>query len=232
MGSAKIIVYKKILEKLFTQELDPGESINRRDLAEELMVSISPVNEAMAMLETEGIVQTIPRKGTFVSMLDWRDLMEILELRVAIESQAARIYSGEILREQKDQLLRIAKEVDDESKNYIDHVYSDIIFHYSLMELSGNRHLMNVFSSVITKSFLLVKRVMIDEGVADGNAPHVDLINELVDANPSSITDIFYKNLFAGKQYLLNNKNQQPLKGRIKSSSLDYVLSIMKGIKE
>jgi DNA-binding GntR family transcriptional regulator len=71
-------------------DLRPGQRVAQDEIAERLGVSISPVREALRVLEQEGQVTYYPRRGYFVTELRIEDLEEIYELRSVIEERAAR----------------------------------------------------------------------------------------------------------------------------------------------
>ena len=70
-------------------EWRPGQRVGQEDIAERLGVSLAPVREALAVLEQEGQVTYIPRRGYFVTELRIEDLKEIYALRELLESRAA-----------------------------------------------------------------------------------------------------------------------------------------------
>ncbi|MGE5407953.1 MAG: GntR family transcriptional regulator [Syntrophothermus sp.] len=71
-------------------ELRPGDRVRQEEIAEGLGVSLAPVREALAVLEQEGQVTYLPRRGYFVAELDLREMTEIYELRALLEERAAR----------------------------------------------------------------------------------------------------------------------------------------------
>jgi DNA-binding GntR family transcriptional regulator len=71
-------------------ELRPGGRVNQEDLAARLGLSVAPVREALRVLEQEGQVTYLPRRGYFVTELDLADLREIYALRRLLEERAAR----------------------------------------------------------------------------------------------------------------------------------------------
>jgi len=71
-------------------ELRPGQRIAQEDVAERIGISVAPVREALRVLEQEGQVTYLPRRGYFVTELRVADLEEIYALRRVLEERAAR----------------------------------------------------------------------------------------------------------------------------------------------
>ena len=71
-------------------DLRPGQRVAQEDVAGRLGVSVAPVREALRVLEQEGQVTYLPRRGYFVTELRIDDLEEIYALRALLEAQAAR----------------------------------------------------------------------------------------------------------------------------------------------
>lgn len=70
--------------------LRPGQRVGQEEVAEKLGVSLAPVREALRVLEQEGQLTYLPRRGYFVTELRIDDLEEIYELRRMLEEKAAR----------------------------------------------------------------------------------------------------------------------------------------------
>lgn len=65
--------------------------LDERQLAEDLGVSRTPVREAIARLEQEGLVRSVPRRGVFVARKTKREIVEMITVWAALESMAARL---------------------------------------------------------------------------------------------------------------------------------------------
>ena len=91
-------VYEEVREAIIGLRLKPGEPLREAAIAEQLGVSKTPVREALARLEREGLVETASFKGAVVSGYSDEDLREIYELRELLEGAAARI-AAETIRE-------------------------------------------------------------------------------------------------------------------------------------
>jgi DNA-binding GntR family transcriptional regulator len=89
-GTAAQHALEGLRRALIAGELGPGDRVRQEDLAEAMGVSLSPVREALAVLEQEGQVTYLPRRGYFVTELDVAQVREIYELRDVLEERAAR----------------------------------------------------------------------------------------------------------------------------------------------
>ncbi len=82
--------YQAIKDGIIGLDLRPGDAIVEDDLAAQIGISKTPVRQALARLEREGLVVRIPYTATYVADLDPADAADILELRAALEGLAAR----------------------------------------------------------------------------------------------------------------------------------------------
>jgi DNA-binding GntR family transcriptional regulator len=83
--------YYAIRELIVTLELPPGSVVSERELMERLELGRTPIREALRDLARDRLVEVYPRRGIFVSGVDVGDIAGLSEVRVALESQAARL---------------------------------------------------------------------------------------------------------------------------------------------
>ena len=119
-------------------------------LAKSLEVSRTPVREAIRMLELEGLVVMLPRKGAEVARITVDDLQEALEVRMAIEDLAVRLASLRIDDEGKAKLQKAAEAFDAalEKKDVVKIVEKDERFHDVIFEATKNRRLVSLAHSL------------------------------------------------------------------------------------
>lgn len=89
-GTTAENVLEWLRRAIVARVLRPGQKVLQEEIAGELGVSIAPVREALRVLEQEGQVTYLPRRGYFVTELSAEDLREIYELRRVLEERAAR----------------------------------------------------------------------------------------------------------------------------------------------
>jgi DNA-binding GntR family transcriptional regulator len=83
--------YARLLERIVSLDMPPGSVVNEARLREELKIGRTPIREALQRLARENLVRSIPHRGTFVTDVNITDLARITEVRVVLESHAARL---------------------------------------------------------------------------------------------------------------------------------------------
>jgi DNA-binding GntR family transcriptional regulator len=89
-GGATSRVWVALREAIVSLELPPGAPIDKGALCERLKVSRFPVSEALSRLQTEGLVEIRPQRGTSVALIRLADARENMFLRRALEAAAVR----------------------------------------------------------------------------------------------------------------------------------------------
>lgn len=122
--------------------LRPGQRVNQEAVAERVGLSVAPVREALRVLEQEGQVTYLPRRGYFVTELRVEDLVEIYELRRVLEARAVRSALPTI---DDDTLQRIAEAAQDcaaaaDHGDVIAELAANRQFHFAIMEAPGQPH--------------------------------------------------------------------------------------------
>ena len=83
-------VQNVLFDAILTGMLAPGERLLVDEIAEHFGISKIPVREALKALEVSGWVQSLPRRGTYVTPLTWTELRQAFEMRRVIEPYIAR----------------------------------------------------------------------------------------------------------------------------------------------
>jgi DNA-binding GntR family transcriptional regulator len=104
--------YARILERIVCLEMPPGSVVNETRLREELKIGRTPIREALQRLARENLVRSIPHRGTFVTDVNITDLARITEVRIVLESHAARLAAEKLTtadRQAVSQLLALLR---------------------------------------------------------------------------------------------------------------------------
>jgi DNA-binding GntR family transcriptional regulator len=116
--------------------------LDERQLSQDLGVSRTPIREAMTLLEQEGFVKTLPRRGIFVVRKTKREIIEMIEVWAALEGLAARLITFKAGAAEIAGLRHLFDGFQDSGHSPQGHIdeYSDanIQFHQAIIKLSGN----------------------------------------------------------------------------------------------
>lgn len=83
--------YESIKQEIVSLKFLPGSVIDEAALQEELGLGRTPIREALKRLSLEKLVVIAPRRGMFVTEIGIRDLQQLFEMRLPLESLAARL---------------------------------------------------------------------------------------------------------------------------------------------
>jgi DNA-binding GntR family transcriptional regulator len=127
---------------LISGALAPGDKIRQEELAASLGVSLSPVREALAVLEQEGQVTYLARRGYFVTELDVDDLREIYDLRALLEGRAVRRTLPLLDEDALERVAIAAKDCADaaEGADVAAELAANRRFHLGLLDSPGQGH--------------------------------------------------------------------------------------------
>ena len=144
------VVFNTLRQAILRGELKPGERLMEIQLANKLGVSRTPIREAIRKLELEGLVLMIPRKGAEVAEITEKNMLDVLEVRRALEELAVklaceRITEEEIqeLKEAADAFQKILSEKDITKIAEADEAFHDVIF-----KSTGNDRLIQLLNSL------------------------------------------------------------------------------------
>lgn len=144
------IVYEELKREILVGEIAPGTRMMEIELADEMGVSRTPVREAIRKLEKEGLVTIEPRKGAYASDVSIKDMVDVLEVREDLEAMAAAMAAQRVSEEEKKNLIDATLEYKRavESEKTEDIIKADERFHQLIVNYSGNKTLVQLFSQV------------------------------------------------------------------------------------
>ncbi|MBE9573995.1 MAG: GntR family transcriptional regulator [Proteobacteria bacterium] len=142
--SLTAVVLDDIRRRILTGDFRPGERINESEIALKLGISRSPVREALRVLEGEGLITTLPRKGSFITNISAQDVEELFEIREILECHAIDCIKKRA-KKSPDELGALIEEIGRELLKEPD-IFTVISgFHFNLVELSNNYRLIELY---------------------------------------------------------------------------------------
>src|SRR6186997_2338494 len=156
--------------------------LDERQLAQDFGISRTPVREAMAQLEREGFVRSVPRRGIYVVRKSRKEVIEMITAWAALESMAARLITtnattGEIaaLREM------FATFENGQARAHLDE-YSEvnIEFHQTIIRMSRNHVLIDLAENLFTHMRMIRRKTIGEQDRVDRSIrDHMNIIDAL-----------------------------------------------------
>jgi DNA-binding GntR family transcriptional regulator len=120
--------------------LKPGDQLEVNALAERFGVSRTPIREAIRTLVESGVLETRPRKGSFVRVLSAKQLLDLFQVAAELEGMACRLAALSLTKENVEEIERgLAKCTQAaEVQNNAEYAMANLDFHTAIHNASGN----------------------------------------------------------------------------------------------
>ncbi len=144
-------IYDRLREGIIRGRYPQGSRLAEQRLAEELEVSRVPLREAVPLLEVDGFVRTLPRRGAVVSSWTVRSAHDLFDLRLCLEVGAARFAARQIAEGASPEPLRAALQRSRKgitSNDAYRIAANSTFFHEVIVELTGNALMRSLMRSV------------------------------------------------------------------------------------
>jgi DNA-binding GntR family transcriptional regulator len=129
-------------------DIKPGSKISEPELARQYSVSRGSLREAIGRLEARKLVERKPNLGARVVTLSYEQLIEIFQVREALEGMAARLAAQNMSETEIEELQALLKEHGNEIKEQHGQAYfqqqGDLDFHYRIVQGSKNQQLIGL----------------------------------------------------------------------------------------
>ncbi|HEY0471364.1 MAG TPA: GntR family transcriptional regulator [Kribbella sp.] len=143
-------VLNELRRRIVDGEYAQGERLTENRLAEDFGVSRNPVREALRVVETEGFVQILPRRGAVVATLDETAVRDLFAVRERLETLAAGLAAERATPDDIARLRALLKDASaaTEAKDLDRVAELNSELHLAVIEISGNRWLASLSSAM------------------------------------------------------------------------------------
>lgn len=207
-------IIQRIKEAITDGKLSPGDKLpSERAMAEMFDVSRTSVKEAVTVLEASGIITVRPGVGMFIredpldDLLDkfYRildessaDFFDLLELRQAIEGDAAYLAAKRMTSEEGEKLTELYNELLTMEKQGEAALKEDIAFHYFIVQTSKNQLMVEVFNLISDKiqSYLKESREFSKKDIwlnQDVMTEHANIFQTIIDKKPHAAREAMWE---------------------------------------
>lgn len=197
--------YRAIKDKIMYFELKPGQKIIESKLALSLNLSRTPLREALAMLENEGLIVKDEGQGYTISMLNEKELGDYFKIRSSLELMCAEMYMA---RKTQGDVTALRKHVDKAVKIYAsENVYeiieSDTKFHDLFYRGAKSQVLYQTIAGISTQTIIMRAAAMQTQSGRDSSIKdHLVIVKAIEDDDLEALKEIIYHHLhFAPEHY-------------------------------
>jgi DNA-binding GntR family transcriptional regulator len=211
IGADHIALREQVLAELRRRIVDgeyaQGERLTETRLADDFGVSRNPVREALRVVEAEGFVQILPRRGAVVVTLDDTAVRDLFGVRQQLETLAAGLAAE---RATADDLAMLRRLVEDANKATDAEDFDTVAelnsaFHRAVIEVSGNRWLHSI-SAAMYHHVHWVFRVGAAQRAPHSVEEHVRLIDAIAAGDPEAATTAARRHVEAAAQAALGQR--------------------------
>lgn len=206
-------VYQTLRKAILSGELTGGTALKQDDIARQHAVSKVPVREALRRLEMERLVEFRPRRGAIVSTVSDDDLLEMLDIRMALECRALELAIPNMAASD----IELAQEVLDEYQASPDkELWSELNrrFHGCILEPCGNRQLLSLINDFEQRVGPLVRlRVTEATGLERPMKEHAHILQSCRDGEVSDAVAALRDHIETSKREVAASLRRRHIKG-------------------
>lgn len=138
-GSARNFVYQTLRYNILHLDLKPGTKMSEQDISDEFQVSRTPVREVFVHLFQDGLVEIYPQRGTYVSLINLKNMEEGRFVRELMEKAIIQEAAGHLTKDDIFQLESnlASQEISYRNKNYLQMLALDDEFHAMIFRACG-----------------------------------------------------------------------------------------------
>ena len=140
-------------QSIISGDIPPNTRLTELDVSKQLSVSRGSLREALRILESEGLVVDIPRRGFYVVSLSTKDIEEVYSLRLMLELEAIKRVLKNITPEDLESLQQILSDMTDAARqgDRFKVVRLDVEFHRCLWKIADHKLLLQTLEGFILK---------------------------------------------------------------------------------
>lgn len=160
-------VYETLKQNIINGKLAPETPLRQEELSETLGVSRQPISHALVLLEREGLVAELGRKGKMVTRVDAQHLSDLYQVRAELDGLAAALCSENRSEKLQKALNRVLQQGESaiNSKSVEKLLHADAAFHRTLYDFSGNPEIGRIADSSWNHLVRAMHQVLNDERI-------------------------------------------------------------------
>lgn len=194
--------YKILKEKLVNCEFPPGGMLNEAQLSSELGISRTPIREAISVLETEGYLKIVPKKGILVTDILLNDVLQIFQARMEIEPITLKMAGPNLSTEE---LIKWRDKFMNKSDDVITGFRLDTEMHMYIIEHCNNQYIIEMMKKIFEKNTrIIISSKQNRMHYEDAQKEHIEILNALIERNYDYGAELMRKHINNCRRSALN----------------------------
>lgn len=175
----KLQAYRILKERIVNCIYPPGSMLNEAQLATELGFSRTPTREAISILEMEGFLRIVPKKGILVSDILLSDIVQIFQARMEIEPVTLKLAGPHIPTEE---LLDWKKKFYSKEPNINCGYQMDTAMHLSIINHCNNSYIIDMMKKVFDKNTrIIISSTQNQAHLNEARLQHLEILDCLLE---------------------------------------------------
>jgi len=202
------IVTEFIRDSIIERKISFNEKVSMRKIAEEISISRTPIREAIRKLETEGLLELLPRRGFMVKAYRTKEIREIYEVREILEIKIIKTACEDVDNKMIKKLRMINKKLsklfEEEKKDVLKIKKLNEDFHFLIYKASGNEIICEIVKNLWHKiSGLFIQLFTTKEQGMNTYKEHEEIIDALEKKDKKKAEKCLRKHLKLNEDILL-----------------------------
>ncbi len=169
--------YTEIRNHILELKTPPKEPLSEVKLASRLGMSRTPVREALKRLESEGVIVSYSKRGSFINIPTLKEMRDVFEVRIFLEAAAAKLAAKQIDLERLKEFDTSFKAFR-QGKGKGDFVKLGREFHFFIIESTGNDVLREILNNIYTK-LEIIRLFSYSFRRSEASEEHMELVRAL-----------------------------------------------------
>lgn len=200
--------YRLIRDEIVKGQLDSQQHLTEGYFASRFGISKSPIREALNLLESEGLIKIVPRRGAFVAEFSLQDIEEIYELREVLEALVVRnaVLDSKVLARMRRAVE--AAESAREKGDKVGYMREDAAFHAALAQASSNARLRKMLENM-RNQMLILRRQTFELSSQMSVKQHFQILAALEKGNREAAARLMAEHIQAVRTRLIHHLREQ-----------------------
>lgn len=192
-------VAESLRQRIFANDLRPGDWIDEISIAQELGISRTPMREALKVLAAEGLVTMKVRRGAYVTEADENNLRDVFQMLSLLEADSAAQVAGAGNADDLAELAAIHARLEQAITDRETFFRTNELFHRRLVEMAGNRWRLQIVTDLRKVMKLNRHHSLLREGrLQDSLQEHRQIMQALTARQPETARLVMAQHLENG----------------------------------